>query len=153
MSIVRWQPFDEIMSLRQAMDKLMEGSFVTPSRSFRFPEAAAVPIDMYQTDSDVVVKATIPGVKPEELDITINGDTLTIKGETKSDKEVKNENYFYQEHRYGAFRRSVALPTGLKADKAAADFDNGVLTLTIPKAEETKPKSIKVKAKSNSESK
>jgi len=148
MSIVRWQPFTEIMSLRQAMDKLLEDSFVTPSRLSGIPGMGlAVPIDMYQTNHEVVVKAALPGVKPEEVDATITGDTLTIKGKTESDEEIKRENYLYQEHRYGAFRRSVALPDGLKADKAEAVFDQGVLTLTIPKSEETKPKSVKIKAK------
>lgn len=148
MSIVRWQPFSEIMSLRQAMDKLLEDSFVAPYRFSIVPGAGlAVPINMYQTDREVVVKAALPGVKPEEVDVTITGDTLTIKGETKSDEAVKHQNYLYEEHRYGAFRRSLALPDGLEADKAEAVFDQGVLTLTIPKSEATKPKSVKIKAK------
>jgi HSP20 family protein len=148
MSIVRWQPFTEIMSLRQAMDKLLEDSFVAPYQFSAIPGAGlAVPINMYQTDREVVVKAALAGVKPEEIDVTITGDTLTIKGETKSDEEVKRENYLYKEHRYGAFHRSVTIPDGLKADKAEAVFDQGVLTLTIPKSEKTKPKSVKIKAK------
>jgi HSP20 family protein len=148
MSIVRWQPFSEIMSLRQAMDKLLEDSFVAPYRFSIVPSAGlAVPINMYQTDREVVVKAALPGIKPEEIDVSITGDTLTIKGETKSNEEIKRENCLYKEHRYGAFRRSVALPDGLKSDKAEAVFDQGVLTLTIPKLEKTKPKSVKIKAK------
>jgi HSP20 family protein len=148
MSIVRWQPFTEIMSLRQAMDKLLEDSFISPSRlSAVHGIGLGIPINMYHTDHAVVVKAAIPGVNPDEIDITIIGDTLTIKGETKSDEEVKRENYLYEEHRYGAFRRSVVLPDGLKADKAEAVFDQGVLTLTIPKSEEIKPKSVKVTPK------
>jgi len=154
MSIARWQPFTELMSLRQAMDRLFEDSFVSPSRILgTFGAGAAVPIDMYHTANDVIVKATLPGVKPEEVDITITGDTLTIKGETKTEEEVKREDYFYQEHRYGAFSRSVTLPSGLNTDKAEATFDNGILTLTIPKAEKVKPKQIKVKAKGTIEGK
>ncbi|MBA7696158.1 Spore protein SP21 [subsurface metagenome] len=148
MSMMRWQPFSELMSLRQAMDKLFEDSFVTPSRLLStFGPGIATPIDMYHTANDVVVKATLPGVKPEEVDITITGDNLTIKGETKAEEEVKREDYLYQEHRYSASSRSVTLPSGLNTDKAAASFDNGILTLTIPKSERVKPKSIKVKAK------
>jgi len=120
MAIERWQPFSELMSLRQAMD---------------------------QTPNEVVVKASLPGVKPEDINIDITGETLTIKGESKAEQEVKKEDYLYQERRYGVFSRSVALPSGLKTDKAEAAMENGVLTLTIPKVEEAKPKRISIKAK------
>ena len=148
MSMMRWQPFTELMSLRQAMDKLFEDSFVTPSRILStFGPDTGIPVDMYQTANDVVVKTALPGVKPEEVDITITGDNLTIKGETKAEEEVKREDYLYHEHRYGAFSRSMPLPSGLDSDKAEANFDNGILTLIIPKSEQVKPKQIKVKAK------
>ena len=112
MSITRWQPFTELMSLRQAMDRLFEDSFVSPSRILGiFGAGVTTPIDMYHTANDVVVKAPLPGVKPEEVDVTITGDTLTIKGETKAKEEVKREDYLYREHRYDAFSRSVTLPT------------------------------------------
>jgi HSP20 family protein len=130
------------------MDRLFEESFVRPSRILGlFGEEAQPSIDMYQTPSEVVVKAALPGVKPEEVDITITGDTLTIKGETKASQEVKREDYIYQEHRYGAFSRSITLPSFLQSEKAEATFENGILTLTIPRAEEAKPKTIKVKTK------
>ncbi len=141
MSMVRWQPFPELKSLRQAMDKLFEDSFVTPSRLLStFGPSMATSIDMYHTANDVVVKAALSGVKPEEVDITITGDSLSIRGETKAEEEVKRENYLYQEHRHGTFSRSVTLPSGLNTDKAEASFDNGILTLTIPKSEQVKPK-------------
>ena len=152
MKLVRWEPFGEPLSLKQAMDRLFEESFIRPSRALSlFGEAGAVPIDMYQTDSDVVVKATLPGVKPDEVDIHITGDTLSIRGESKEEKEIKREDYIYQEHRYGAFARSITLPSGLQADKAEAAFEDGILTLTIPKSEAVKPKTIKVKAKGTDE--
>jgi HSP20 family protein len=148
MAIERWQPFSELMSLRQAMDKLFEDSFVRPSRALAaFGEVAVPALDVYQTPNEVVVKATLPGLKPEEISIDITGETLTIKGETKAEQEIKKEDYLYQERRYGSFSRSVVLPSGLKPDKAEATMEDGVLTLTIPKAEEIKPKAIKVKAK------
>ncbi len=148
MSIVRWEPFRELMSLRQAMDRLFEESFVRPSRIKEFFGEEEQPlIDMYQTAKEVVVKAALPGVKPEEVEVTITGDTLSIKGETKVKEEVKREDYLYQEHRYGAFSRSVKLPADLKTDKAEATFENGILTLTIPRSEEAKPKTMKVKTK------
>ena len=148
MAIERWQPFSELMSLRQAMDKLFEDSFVRPSRLVTtVGEVAAPALDVYQTPNEMLVKAALPGVKPEDVDIDIAGDTLTIKGETKAEQEIKRENYLYQERRYGAFSRSIALPGGLKLDKAEAVAEDGVLTITIPKVEEAKPKTIKVKAK------
>ena len=154
MAIIRWQPFTELMSLRQTMDRLFDDSFVTPSRMLRvFNGDGTVPVDMYHTEKELVVKATLPGVKPEEVGITITGDTLTLKGETRADKEIKREDYFYQEHRYGAFNRSVTLPSGLNVDKADATFDDGILTLAIPKADEVKPKQIKVKNKGTVEGK
>ena len=148
MAIERWQPFSELMSLRQAMDKLFEDSFVRPSRALAaLGEVAAPALDVYQTPSEVVVKATLPGLKPEDVSIDVTGETLTIKGETKAEQEIKKEDYLYQERHYGTFSRSVVLPSGLKPDKAEATMEDGVLNLTIPKAEEVKPKVIKVKAK------
>ena len=148
MSVIRWSPFSDLVSLRQAMDRLFEESFVRPSRTFEFLGGhMAVPLDIYQTPNEVVVKANLPGVKREDVDISITGDTLTIKGETKAEEETKREDYLCQEQRCGAFSRSVVLPVGLKADGAEAVFENGVLTLTIPKVEEVKPKTIKIKTK------
>jgi len=147
MDLVRWDPFREMTSLRDAMDRLVEDSFVRPSRFWPDSGRGELPIDMYQTANDVVVKASLPGFKSEEVDISIAGDTLTIKGEHKEEKEVKEEEYFYKERRYGSFSRSLPIPSQIKSDKAEAVFENGVLTLTLPKAEEVKPKQIKVKAK------
>jgi HSP20 family protein len=148
MAIERWHPFTDLMSLRQAMDRLFEDSFVRPSRALEaLGEVAAPALDIYQKPDEVVVKAALPGVKPEDVNIDITGDTLTIKGESKAEQEVKREDCLYQERRYGAFARSVVLPIGLKSDKAEATMEDGILTLTIPKVEEVKPKAIKVKAK------
>ncbi len=148
MAITRWQPFAELISLRQAMDRLFEDSFVTPAHIFdTLGSNMRVPIDMHQVGDDVVVRASLPGVKPEEVDISVTGDTLTIKGETKAEEEIKREDYLCQECRYGAFYRTVSLPSGLNTDKAEATFEDGVLTLTIPKSEGAKPKVIKAKAK------
>ena len=152
MNLIRWEPFGEMVSLRQAMDRIFEDSFVRPSRVISaFGETAGMPVDMYQTPAEVVVKVTLPGVKPEDVDITITGDTLTIKGESKEEQETKREDYLYKERRYGTFTRSLTLPAGLKPDKATAGFDDGVLTLTIPKAEEAKPKTIKITPQSTIE--
>jgi len=147
-NIVRWEPFRDLISLREAMDRLFEESFVRPRTGWLAPLGVrALAVDMCETDQDVVVKSSVPGVKPEDIDITIIGDTLTIKGETKAEEKVEKANYIRQERRYGAFRRSLTLPTTIVAEKAKAEFESGVLTLTLPKAEEVKPRTIKVKAR------
>lgn len=146
-SLIKWEPFSELMSLREAMDRLLEESFVRPHVGWLQPfVGGTLAVDMYETRDEVVVTTAVPGVKPEDIDITITGDTLTIRGETKIEEKVEKENYLRQERRYGAFSRSLTLPAGLVTDKAQAHFENGVLTLKIPKAEEAKPKTIKVQA-------
>jgi HSP20 family protein len=128
------------------MDQLFQESFVQPwGRWPAFAEEGVLPVDVYETEDSVVVEAACPGIKPEDVDISITGDTLTIKGETKFEEKVERENYIRQERRYGSFCRAVTLPGGLENDKAEADFEDGVLTITFPKSEEMKPKSIKVK--------
>ena len=147
-SLVRWQPFSDLISLRDAMDRLFEESFVGPSHGVLAPlGVGALAVDVYQDGDAVVAKTAVPGVKPEDIEITIEGDTLTIKGETKVEEQVKSEHYIRQERRYGAFSRAISLPGGLDTDKTDASFENGVLTLRIPKLEELKPKTIKIEAK------
>ncbi len=146
MSLMRWQPFEELMSLREAMDRLFEESIVWP-RSLLAPAAQSFAVDIYETKDDVVVKASLPGVKPEDIEVSVVGDTLTIKGEVKEEKDIKEENYIRKERRYGSFCRSFTLPVSVNPDKATAEYENGVLTLTLPKAEEVKPKTIAIKAK------
>ena len=143
MSISRWEPFKEMMTLRQAMDRLFEDSVVRPARYWN--EAGAyLPLDVYTTKDAIVVRALVPGVKPEDVEITIEGSTVTLRGEYKPPQEEGT--YLLQEQRYGPFARSIELALPIQADKAEAAFENGVLNLTIPKAEEIKPKVIKVKS-------
>lgn len=146
--LVRWNPAREMMSLREAMDRLFEESFL-PSTFFGLEAspAVALPIDMYETDDHLVVKATVPGVKPEDIEVTVTGDLLTIKGEFKSEEKTEKRNYLRQERRYGSFCRQVSLPVGVDSNKAQATFENGVLTLELPKVAEAKAKSIKVVAR------
>lgn len=145
-NLVRWEPFRDLVSLREAMDRLFEESVVRPRAGWIAPVGeGTLAVDMYETDDAVVVKSAIAGIKPDDLDISVVGDTLTIKGETTTAEQVNEENYIYRERRYGSFCRALTVP--VVADQAEADFENGVLTLTLPKAEEVKPKAIKVKAK------
>ena len=154
MATERWHPFTDLMSLRQAMDRLFEDSFVRPSRALvGIGEVGAPALDIYQTPDEIVVKGALPGLKPEDVSIDITGDTLTIKGESKTEQEIKREDYLYQERRYGAFSRTVILPGGLRSNKAEATMEDGIVTLTIPKAEEVRPKAISIKAKEAQEKK
>ena len=103
-----------------------------------------LPVDIVETKDNVIVKVSAPGVKPEDMDISVIGDALTLKGELKSEERFEEGNYVRKERRYGSFQRTLTLPTSVVADRANAEFENGVLTLTLPKADEAKPKSIKV---------
>ena len=147
-NLIRWEPMSEMVTLRDAMDRLFDEAFTRPWGLADGGRGSGMPaIDMYQTDDDVVVKAVVPGMKPEEVQISITGDVLTIKGETKSENDTKEKAYHIREQRWGSFERSVSLPTAVKSDKAEAAFENGVLTITLPKAEDVKPKMISIKAK------
>jgi len=146
-NLIRWEPAREMMTLREAMDHLFDDAFTRPP-SLRNGWSGSMPaIDMYQTDNEIVVKAALPGIKADEVQINISGEVLTLKGETKRTEEKNDKAWHIREQRWGAFERSVGLPTAVVADKAKADFENGVLTITLPKSEEVKPKIINIKAK------
>ena len=145
-NLIRWEPAREMMTLREAMDRLFDDAFTRPL-SLTGGNWAAPAIDMYQTDNEIVVKASLPGVKADEVQINVTGDVLTLKGEINQKDEVKEKAYHIREQRWGSFERSVMLPANVVADKAKADFENGILTITLPKAEEARPKTITVKAK------
>ncbi len=147
-NLTRFDPFSEIISLRQAMDRLFDDSVVAPLtwRSVEGDSTVAPALDVHQTADEIVVSASLPGVKPEDVKITLTGQTLQISGEFKADEEVKRDQYLYRERRYGSFNRQLQLPVRVQGEKANATFDNGVLTLRIPKAEDVKPKQIQIKA-------
>lgn len=143
-SIVRWDPFAEMEQMRRSMDRLF-GEF-RPSRVAADvgTEFGYIPLDVAETDEAYEVEAALPGVKPEEVDIQVHGDTVTIKGESREQTEREEKNWLRREMRYGAFARSFTLPASIDSEKATADFENGVLKLRLPKSESEKPKSIKV---------
>ena len=148
MTLVNWDPFRELVGMRQAMVRLLEGGFVRPARPLvGWTEWAQPSLDMYQTPKEVVVKASLPGVKPEDVDIEISGNTLTIKGETKQEEKSEEDDHLCRECHYGSYYRAITLPQAVKGDKAEATFEDGVLTLTVPKTEVEKPKKIEIKAK------
>jgi HSP20 family protein len=136
-----------MMSLRDAMDRLFDDAFTRPL-SLRDGWSSVGPaIDMFQTDDEIVVKAALPGIKADEVQINVTGEVLTLKGDVQQNQEMEEKAWHIREQRFGSFERSIALPTDVVADKAKADFENGILTITLPKAEEVKPKTITVKAK------
>lgn len=129
-----------------------EGSWSTPSYPTSSPIASAednadgqLTIDVYQTDNDIVIKSTIAGVKPEDLDVSINNDMVSIRGERKNEEIVEHGNYYYQECYWGSFSRSVLLPVDVIPEKADASLKNGILTIRLPKADTTKTKKIQVR--------
>ncbi len=145
-NMMRWDPFREMVSLREAMDSLFENALITPYGSGQQgSQSAYLPLDVTENEDNFVVKASVPGVNPEDIDVTVNGDVLTIKGEMKQEQENQNERYHMRERRWGSFSRSVSLPTQIKSDAVQAEYQNGVLTLTLPKADEVKPKRIAIR--------
>jgi HSP20 family protein len=148
MRVVRWNPNRDFVSLREAMDRLFEDSWVRPVRTGwearEQVRAWRLPVDVYSTDEEIVIQAAVPGLAPEEVEITIEGDTLTIQGELPA--PLENVSYLFQERAAGKFIRVLSLNIPVDADKSEATFVNGLLTLTIPKAEAMRPRQIKVKA-------
>jgi HSP20 family protein len=144
-NLTRWEPVREMMTLREAMDRLFDDAFTRPIGSDGGSSMPA--IDLYQTADEVVVKAALPGLKADDVQISVTNDVLTLRGESKWENDHKEATYHIREQRYGSFERSVPLPIDVQTDKAQADFQNGVLTITLPKAESVKPKTINIKAK------
>jgi len=143
--LTRWDPFREMMNLRRTVDRLFDNTVATQGDEWAQPMPWGLSLDVIENKDDFVVKASIPGIHPDDIDITYTDDTLTIKAETKADREVKEEAYHLRERRYGSFARSIRLPFKIKADAIEATYDKGVLSLHLPKLEEAKPKRIAIK--------
>ena len=150
MAFELWDPLRDAVSLRDAMNTLLQDSFVRPGNSQATHATGTLPVDVAENENEFVVKASLPGVKPDEVQITIQGDALIIRGESKSAEERQGERWHVRERRHGVFQRSLALGTPVDADNAQADYEHGVLTLTLPKAESSKPRQIKIGARDTS---
>ena len=147
MDLVQWRPFREVSRLRNEMDRLWDEYFGAGRRAFRLEEEAWLPaVDVSETGDKITVKAEIPGMEAKDIEISMVGDTLTIKGEKKAETEEKDENYHMVERTYGSFSRAMKLPAVVDAEKVEATYKNGVLTVVLPKMEEVKPKAIEIKA-------
>ncbi len=152
MAITRWEPFEELMPLRDAMSRLLEESFFSPVRRELFATGRLFPVDIRETADEYIIEASLPGMKPEEVEISAIGDTLTIHAATKREEKVeKAGNYIRHERYVGEVNRTLELPTVIDATRVDATYEHGVLTLRVPKAEEVKPKAIPVHVKSATE--
>ena len=151
-TLARWEPGRELNTLRDRMDRLFNETF---GRGWGGGEEGLAntvwmpPVDVYETGDSIVLKADLPDVNKDAVDISIENNTLTLRGERKLENETKDKNFYRMERSYGTFTRSFTLPPTVAADKVEASFDNGVLTLTLPKREESKPRQIKVKVTGN----
>lgn len=141
-----WEPYRGLSRMRDAMDRLFDEALARSTPEWPWLGREEPPLDMYQTDKDVVVKASLPGIKPEEVNISITGDTLTIEADHKEEEESRERKYFHREQRY-SFTRTVRIPVEVDSDKADASLEDGVLTLTLPKTEKRQAKRINVKSK------
>ena len=143
----RWDPFGEVMSLRDAMNQLFEDSMVSSSRNGG-NNTLAMPLNVRETEDGFQVEAVVPGLQPEDVNITIQDNILTISGETRQQQsEAKKGNWHVMERRYGRFSRSISLPTAVKVDEVHATLENGILQLEIPKAEQVRPRKITVQTR------
>ena len=151
MTIVRrTSPLGELVSLRQAMDRLFEDSFVRPRGwAFNASDGYGVPMDVTNRGDSLVIEASLPGYAPEDVEITVENGALTITAQTRTERTEGEGESLMTEIRRGSVSRSVALPSGLEADKATATFENGVLHLEIPKAEAVKPRQIRISPTTN----
>jgi HSP20 family protein len=145
--IRRWDPFREMMVLRNPVDRVVDSEFALAPESWKSFNWS-VALDVVESEDEYLVKASVPGINPEELEITFEDNRLTIKGEVKEESEVNEARYHLRERRFGSFSRSIKMPSGIDSDKIEANYEKGVLELHLPKVEEVKPKKIAIKTSS-----
>jgi HSP20 family protein len=147
MAIVRWDPFDAFLGAQEDLNRLFRRSWLRPAEgNGSIPEGGvwAPAVDIYETGETFTVEAELPGIDPKDIDVAVDEGVLSLRGERKLEREVKEENYYRVERAYGVFQRAVRLPSDIDAEKVTAAYDNGVLRVTIPKSQPKKPKSITV---------
>jgi len=154
MAIIRWDPFRDMITLRERMNRLFEDFFASRGEEQDLLAGAWTPsVDIYETEHEVVLTAELPGMDEKDIEIKVEDNTLTISGERRMEKEIKEENYHRIERAYGSFCRSFTLPNYVDQDKISAEYDNGILKITMPKKPELKPRKVKVLKASKKESK
>ncbi len=142
--LTRWDPFREFSTLQDRMNRLFQQSYGDGRDEALTTSTFAPPVDVYEDEHNVTLKIEVPGIDEKDLDIRVENNTLTVHGERNFEKEEKEENYRRVERQYGSFTRSFTLPTTVDADQVKADYDKGVLKISLPKKPEAKPKQIKV---------
>jgi HSP20 family protein len=142
MTITRWEPIRELLGLRDTFDRFFDDSFHRAEWPTMWRGMPA--LDMYDVNGSVAVEFALPGVKPEEVDITVTGNTLTVKGEHKAHEEINEKDYYRREFAYGVFSRNVELPAYVDTEKIEAKFEDGLLKLVVPKVPEAQPKRIEI---------
>ena len=142
--LTRYDPFREMLAIRNTMERLID-SAMTGTSTLQ-PATLGLALDIAESENEYVVKASLPGIYLDDLEITYANNTLTIKGEVREEQELEEARYHLRERSYGSFARSITLPAGVESDKIEASYEAGVLTLRLPKAEEIKPKRIAIKA-------
>lgn len=141
--ITRWDPFRELAQLQNRVNRLFQETSMGQDEGFT-TSSFVPPVDIYETEQNIVLKMEVPGIEQKDLDIRIENQTITIRGERKFEKEVKEDNFHRVERRYGSFQRSFSLPNTVNPEQVTADYENGVLKVTLAKRAEAKPKQIKV---------
>ncbi len=149
----RPSPFSELVTLRQAMDRLFDDTVFRPYPAYGGAGDARIPLDVRTTRDALLVTASLPGFKPEDVEITVENGTLTIRAEDRSEETDERAGWVVREISRGSVMRTVTLPTGLEPDKTEATFENGVLRLRLPRAEQVKPRQIRIQPMSNGEAK
>ena len=145
MAIIRWDPFRDLLTLREKMNRLFEDMFTSRSEDKDLMASTWAPsVDIYETESELVMTAEVPGIDEKDVEIKIEDNTLTLKGERKFEKETKEENYHRIERSYGSFYRAFTLPNSIDPDKIHAEHENGILKITMPKRQELKPRKVKI---------
>ena len=148
-TISRWEPFRGLNTLQDQVNRLFEDSFAS-NRSGQADLASWAPaVDIYETENELVVKADLPEMQEKDIDIRVESNTLTIRGERTFDSEVHQENYLRVERAYGTFSRSFSLPNTVNTEGIRAEYQNGVLSVHMPKREESKPKQVKIRVAGN----
>ena len=150
MAIVRWDPFRDLMTIQERMNRLFDQTLSKTRVDDEEGLTASTwspAVDIFETADSIVLKAELPGVSRENIDIQVRDNAMTLKGERRFEREVKDENYLRIERSYGAFQRGFNLPAMIQQDKIKAVFKDGVLEVTLPKAEEAKPKQVKIEVK------
>lgn len=148
MTLTQWNPYRDLVSIRDTLDRLVDDRL--PQAFNYLPgqrlSSQSIPVDMYEVNGEIVIKTNLPGVKPDDIEITLKGDRMTIKGDFRSEDDDMRDDVHILERHYGKFQRTITLPENIDSDHVDALYEDGVLTLSLPKSEESKPKQISVRS-------